>query len=154
VTPDELAQACADVMWKDDQASQQLGMTIDAVGAGAATMSMRVRDDMTNGHGTAHGGFIFALADSAFAFACNSHNERAVAQACDIVFAAPAHLGDVLVATATERHRFGRNGIYDIRVTRDSHDGAVVAEFRGRSRTVGGTWVDEADEPDEADGRG
>src|SRR6478752_5922389 len=110
MTPDELAVACAEVMWADDTASRHLGMRIESIGAGRATLSMRVRDDMTNGHGTAHGGFIFALADSAFAFACNSHNERAVAQACDIVFAAPAHLGDVLVATATERHRFGRNG--------------------------------------------
>ena len=102
---------------------------------------MTVRADMTNGHGNAHGGFIFSLADSAFAFACNSRNERAVAQACDIVFAAPARLGDRLVATATERHRFGRNGIYDIRVTKDVADGPVVAEFRGRSRVVSGIWV-------------
>lgn len=142
MTPDELAQACADVMWKDDEASRQLGMTLDTVTRGAATLSMPVRDDMTNGHGTVHGGFIFALADSAFAFACNSHNERAVAQACDIVFAAPAHRGDCLVAVATERHRFGRNGIYDIRVTKDSPDGAVIAEFRGRSRTIGGALVE------------
>ncbi len=90
---------------------------------------------MTNGHGTAHGGFIFALADSAFAFACNSYNERTVAQACDIVFAAPAHAGDELVADAAERHRFGRNGVYDVRV---SCDDRVIAEFRGRSRTIGG----------------
>jgi acyl-CoA thioesterase len=141
VTPDELAQACADVMWKDDKASRQLGMVLDAVRSGAATVSMAIRDDMTNGHGTAHGGFIFALADSAFAFACNSHNERAVAQACDIVFAAPAHLGERLVAVAEERHLFGRNGIYDIRVTRESAGGNVVAEFRGRSRTIGGSLV-------------
>lgn len=149
MTPDErdddLARRCADVMWKDDEASRQLGMTLDAVTSGSATLSMTIRDDMTNGHGTAHGGFIFALADSAFAFACNSHNERAVAQACDIVFAAPARLGDRLVASAGERHRFGRNGIYDIRVTRGSAEGDVVAEFRGRSRTIGGALVDTAD---------
>ncbi len=114
---DELARRCAEVMWADDRASRRLGMALDAIGSGRATVSMVVRDDMTNGHGMAHGGFIFALADSAFAFACNSHNERAVAQACDIVFAAPAREGDALVADATERHRFGRNGIYDIRVT-------------------------------------
>jgi acyl-CoA thioesterase len=94
---------------------------------------------MANGHSIAHGGFVFALADTAFAFACNSYNERAVAQACDIVFAAPTRVGDVLVATAVERHRFGRNGIYDIRVTRG---GDVIAEFRGRSRTIGGALVD------------
>ncbi|MFY9913065.1 MAG: hydroxyphenylacetyl-CoA thioesterase PaaI [Nocardioidaceae bacterium] len=150
MTPDELAQACADVMWKDDEASRQLGMTLDAVSLGAATLSMPVRNDMTNGHGTVHGGFIFALADSAFAFACNSHNERAVAQACDIVFAAPAHRGDHLVAVATERHRFGRNGIYDIRVTRDSADGAVIAEFRGRSRTIGGALVEATEDAGDA----
>ena len=95
MTPNELAQACAEKMWADDRASQQLGMTLDAVTAGAATLSMAIRDDMVNGHGNAHGGFIFSLADSAFAFACNSRNERAVAQACDIVFAAPARLGVV-----------------------------------------------------------
>ena len=138
MTPDEVAQACADVMWADDAASQRLGMRIDSVGSGRATLSMRVRDDMTNGHGMAHGGFIFALADSAFAFACNSHNVRAVAQACDIVFVLPAHDGDLLVATALERHLSGRTGIYDIRVTRGDD---VVAEFRGRSRTIGGEHV-------------
>ncbi len=145
MTPDELAQACAEKMWADDRASQQLGMTLDAVTAGAATLSMAIRDDMVNGHGNAHGGFIFSLADSAFAFACNSRNERAVAQACDIVFAAPARLGDRLVATATERHRFGRNGIYDIRVTKDAADGPVLAEFRGRSRLVPGVWVEDVE---------
>ena len=125
-------------------------MTIDVGQPPArATLSMRVRDDMTNGHGIAHGGFIFALADSAFAFACNTYNERTVAQACDIVFAAPAQLGDLLIATAVERHRFGRNGIYDIRVTRDSADGDVIAEFRGRSRTIGGS-----SRSNEADGQG
>jgi acyl-CoA thioesterase len=128
-------------MWRDDLASRGLGMTLASVAPGRARVSMRVRDDMTNGHGTAHGGFIFALADSAFAFACNSYNERTVAQACDIVFAAPAHAGDQLVADAVERHRFGRNGVYDIRV---SCDDLVIAEFRGRSRTIGGALVDDA----------
>jgi acyl-CoA thioesterase len=139
VTPAELARACADAMWADDRASQSLGMSLDEVGPGHATVSMPIRADMANGHSIAHGGFVFALADTAFAFACNSYNERAVAQACDIVFAAPTRVGDVLVATAVERHRFGRNGIYDIRVTRG---GDVIAEFRGRSRTIGGALVD------------
>ena len=138
MTPDELAQQCADVMWAGDAASQGLGIRIEAVGSGRCTLSMRLRADMTNGHGIAHGGFIFTLADSAFAFACNSHNVRTVAQACDIVFVAAAHEGDLLTAEATERHVYGRNGIYDIRVTRD---GDVVAEFRGRSRTIGGQHV-------------
>jgi acyl-CoA thioesterase len=125
-------------MWAEDTASQQLGMRIESVASGRCSMSMRIRADMTNGHRIAHGGFIFALADSAFAFACNSHNVRTVAQACDIVFITPALEGDLLVADAVERHRFGRNGIYDIRVTRGDD---VVAEFRGRSRTIGGPIV-------------
>ncbi|MBA2444254.1 MAG: hydroxyphenylacetyl-CoA thioesterase PaaI [Nocardioidaceae bacterium] len=125
-------------MWVDDVASRALGMEIEQVSSGCSTVSMSVRADMTNGHGTAHGGLIFALADSAFAFACNSHNERAVAQSCDIVFAAPASTGDRLVATAVERHRFGRNGIYDVRITCEDK---VIAEFRGRSRTLGGDLV-------------
>jgi phenylacetic acid degradation protein PaaD len=142
MTPDELARACADVMWADDAASQRLDMRLDSVGPGRATLSMRVRDDMTNGHGMAHGGFVFTLADSAFAFACNTYNVRTVAYACDIVFLAPAHQGDLLVATAVERHRSGRNGIYDIQVTRGVE---VVAEFRGRSRTIGGAHLPELD---------
>ncbi|MDX6319277.1 MAG: acyl-CoA thioesterase [Nocardioidaceae bacterium] len=136
-----LARRCADVMWRNDLASQGLGMVLTEVAAGRATLSMTVRDDMTNGHGTAHGGFIFTLADSAFAFACNSYNERTVAQACDIVFAAPARAGDTLVAEAVERHRFGRNGLYDIRVRCGDR---VVAEFRGRSRAIGGALIDDA----------
>jgi acyl-CoA thioesterase len=138
MTPEEVAVECAEAMWAGDTASQTLGMRIDFVSPGRATLSMRIRDDMTNGHKIAHGGFIFALADSAFAFACNSYDVRTVAQACDIVFVAPAQEGDLLVAEATERHRFGRNGIYDIRVTRGDE---VVAEFRGRSRTIGGPVV-------------
>lgn len=141
MNPDELAQACADVMWADDVASQRLGMRIESVASGHATVSMRVRDDMTNGHGMAHGGFIFALADSAFAFACNTYNVRTVAQACDITFVLPAQRDDLLVATAVERHRSGRSGIYDIRVLRGDE---VVAEFRGRSRTIGGAHLDPA----------
>jgi acyl-CoA thioesterase len=138
---ESLARRCADVMWRDDLASRGLGMVLSEVAPGRATLSMTVREDMTNGHGTAHGGFIFTLADSAFAFACNSYNERTVAQACDIVFAAPARAGDTLVAEAVERHRFGRNGLYDIRVRCGDR---VVAEFRGRSRAIGGALVDDA----------
>jgi len=140
VDPDELAQRCADVMWRDDVASHGLGMRLLFVGPGRAEVEMRIRPDMTNGHGVAHGGFVFALADSAFAFACNSYNVRTVAQACDIVFAAPVERDDVLVAVASERHSFGRNGIYDVTVLRDDE---VVAEFRGRSRTIGGALVDD-----------
>src|SRR5699024_7533000 len=109
--------ACADAMWADDAASKNLGMTIEDVSPGRARLTMTIREDMTNGHGIAHGGFICSLADSTFAFACNSDNVRTVAQSCDVAFVAPAHAGDLLTAEAVERHRYGRNGIYDIRVT-------------------------------------
>lgn len=135
-----LAERAAAAMWADDAASQALGMRLDAVAPGLATMTMTVRADMVNGHAICHGGFVFALADSAFAFACNSYNIGTVAQDCDIVFVAPARLGDVLTAEATERLRYGRNGIYDVTVRRD---GEVIAEFRGRSREIGGTLTND-----------
>lgn len=138
MTPDELAMACAEAMWAEDSASRALGMTIESVGPGTAVLSMTIREDMTNGHGIAHGGFVFTLADSTFAFACNSRNVATVAQACDIVFVAPTHAGDRLVATAAERHLSGRNGIYDITVRLGER---VVAEFRGRSFAIGGSLV-------------
>jgi phenylacetic acid degradation protein PaaD len=137
---DAVARRVAAVMWADDSASQALGMGIVDIGAGHATLTMTVRADMTNGHGICHGGFMFSLADSAFAFACNSHNHRAVAQACDIVFLAPVRVGDELVATAVERMRDGRNGICDVTVRRGD---VVVAEFRGQSRLVNGPLLDE-----------
>jgi phenylacetic acid degradation protein PaaD len=129
----ELAEQSAAAMWAQDAASQAMGMTLDSVRPGYARLTMQVRDDMVNGHRICHGGFVFALADSAFAFACNTYGQMAVAQDCDIVFVVPARLGDVLTAEASERHRFGRNGIYDVTVRRD---GEVVAEFRGRSREL------------------
>jgi len=127
-------------MFAADRASQSLGMRIVALGAGTARLEMPVRDDMLNGHEICHGGFITTLADSAFAFACNSHNRRTVAQGCDIAFLAPVHTGDVLSAEAVERWRKGRNGIYDITVRCGSR---VVAEFRGRSREIGGHIYEE-----------
>ena len=136
----EVARRCADLMWAEDEASRGLGMELAEVGPGRAVLTMRVRPDMTNGHGIAHGGFTFTLADSAFAFACNSHNRRTVAQGCDIAFLAPVHTGDVLSAEAVERWRRGRNGIYDITVRCGSR---VVAEFRGRSREIGGHIYEE-----------
>jgi acyl-CoA thioesterase len=142
LSPDDLARACADAMWKDDGASQGLGMEILDVKAGQATLAMTVKPHMVNGHGIAHGGFIFLLADSTFAFACNSHNERTVAAQCNISFIKPGKLGDNLVATAKEISRTGRSGIYDVRVT---VDGVAIAELRGHSRTVGGAWVPTAD---------
>ena len=146
LSPDDIARACAEAMWKEDGASQGLGMQIVDVKAGQATLSMTVRPDMVNGHQMAHGGFIFTLADSAFAFACNSHNQKSVAAQGDITFIKPGKLGDVLVATAREISRSGRSGIYDVRVTADSE---VIAEFRGHSRTIGGTWLP----PNETDGK-
>ena len=142
LSPDDLARACADVMWKEDDASQALGMKIIEIRPGQATLSMTVRPDMVNGHNIAHGGFIFTLADSAFAFACNSHNDRAVAAQGNITFIRPGKLGDKLVATAREVSRSGRSGIYDVRVTAGD---AVIAEFRGHSRTIPGTWLPAAD---------
>ncbi len=138
LSPEQLARACADAMWAGDDASQGLGMEIVDVGPGRATMTMTVQPHMVNGQRIAHGGFIFLLADSTFAFACNSRNERTVAAQCDISFIKPGKLGDRLVATAREISRSGRSGIYDIRVTAGS---VVIAEFRGHSRTIGGTWV-------------
>ncbi|HKE70991.1 MAG TPA: hydroxyphenylacetyl-CoA thioesterase PaaI [Nocardioidaceae bacterium] len=135
----QVAEAAAAAMWKDDQASQALGMRVVTVGPGRAVLSMTVRPDMTNGHGIGHGGFTFALADSAFAFACNSYDRRTVAARCDIAFLAPIREGDELVAEAVERHRAGRNGIYDVAVRRGDE---VVAEFRGTSREVGGSLTD------------
>lgn len=136
---DALARRCADALWDDDAASRVLGMTLDHVAAGEARMSLRVRPDMVNGHGLCHGGFIFALADSAMAFAANARGERAVAQHANITYIRPVREGETLVATAEERSRSGRSGIYDVRVT-GSSDGAVVAEFRGHTRLSGGRF--------------
>jgi acyl-CoA thioesterase len=138
---DELARAVAAAMWADDAASSGLGMRLVSVAAGRAVLEMPVRADMVNGHGIAHGGFVFTLADSAFAFACNSRNQRTVAQACDIVFVTPAKLGDILVAEAVERASYGRNGIYDVTVRRG--DNELIAEFRGRSRQINGSFLEE-----------
>ena len=138
LSPDDLARACADAMWEQDDASKGLGMTIVAIGPGHATLSMTVKPEMVNGQRIAHGGFIFTLADSTFAFACNTHNERAVAAQCHVTFIRPGKLGDVLVASAREISRTGRSGIYDVRVTTGE---TVIAEFRGHSRTIGGAWL-------------
>src|SRR3954469_6347812 len=142
LSPDDLARACADAMWKDDNASRGLGMEILDIKAGRATLAMTVKSNMVNGQGIAHGGFIFTLADSAFAFACNSHNERVVAAQGNITFIRAGKTGDRLVATAREISRSGRSGIYDVRVTADD---VVIAEFRGHSRTIAGTWLPSAD---------
>lgn len=141
MTPKERAEKAASAMWMGDQASQSLGMSLDHIDEGTATLSLTVSEHHTNGHGNCHGGIIFALADSAFAFACNSRNQATVAQHNSITYVAPARQGDQLTATATEVSLTGRSGIYDVRVTNDQ--GAVVAEFRGHSRTIRGTLFDE-----------
>ena len=140
MTPEDVATRSAEAMWAGDRASRGLGMEIVDVAPGRATMRMTVREDMVNGHAIGHGGFTFTLADSAFAFACNSYNRSTVAAACEIRFLAPTRLGDVLVADAVERHREGRDGVYDITVRVGE---AVVAEFVGRSKEIRGTLFEE-----------
>jgi acyl-CoA thioesterase len=143
VTPEETAQLTAqrsaEAMWADDRASRALGMRLDVVGPGTATVSMTLTEDMVNGHAIGHGGLTFTLADSAFAFACNSYNRSTVAAGAEIRFRRPTYLGDRLVATATERERTGRDGVYDVLVTVGDE---VVAIFTGRSKEIGGTLYD------------
>ena len=142
MTPDERARRSADAMWASDRASQALGMKITDVRPGIATLEMTVRDDMVNGQDIGHGGLTFTLADSAFAFACNSYNTVTVAAGATIEFLAPGRLGDELTATAQERSRSRRTGIYDIEVR--NQKGECVAMFRGRSHEVGGALVGNA----------
>jgi acyl-CoA thioesterase len=132
--PSDLARRGVDRMYADDRASRRLGITVEDVEPGHAVARMRVTEEMINGHALCHGGYVFLLADSAFAFACNTYGQVTVAASCDVVFVTAARLGDELVATATERVRYGRSGVYDVTVTRGA--GEVVAEFRGRSREL------------------
>ncbi|MEM7630683.1 MAG: hydroxyphenylacetyl-CoA thioesterase PaaI [Pseudomonadota bacterium] len=141
MTPQARAERSAAAMWAADRASQGLGMTLTRIAPGTATFTLRVRDDMLNGHNLCHGGFIFALADSAFAFACNSYNQNAVAQNNQITYVAPANAGELLAATATEIYRSDRSGIYDVTVSGDMN--RTVALFRGHSRTIAGTHFEE-----------
>ncbi len=141
LSPEEIARKSADAMWARDDASKWLGMSLDAVGPGTATLSFTVETHHTNGHDICHGGYIFTLADSAFAFACNSHNRLAVAQHNTITYVAPGRLGDRLKAEAREIALFGRSGLCDVRVT-DQH-GKLIAEFRGASRTLEGKHFEE-----------
>ena len=135
-----LAELAGKTMYERDAASQALGMTLDAIRPGYARMRMRVRGDMLNGHGTCHGGYIFMLADSAFAFACNSHNFNTVGAGCTIDYLAPGRAGDVLVAEAVEQALAGKTGVYDVVVM--DQDGRKVALFRGKSHRVAGHVVD------------
>ena len=132
--PQALAERSAAAMYENDLASRHLGIQLENIAPGRATARMLVRDTMINGHDICHGGYVFLLADTAFAFACNTYGPVTVAAACDVAFLGPAHLGDELIAQATERHRAGRSGIYDVtvRLPNDS----VIAEFRGQSRTL------------------
>ncbi len=136
LTGDELARACADHMWSTDYASKALGMKIEEIREGYARISMPVRDDMANGQGMCHGGMIFTLADSTFAFSCNGRNQNTVAQHCAITFLSPGRVGDTLVAISQERAKAGRSGIYDVTVSNTAGD--IIAEFRGNSREVKG----------------
>jgi acyl-CoA thioesterase len=136
MTPQQRAERATAAMWATDAASQKMGMRIDEVGPGRAVLSMEVQPHHLNGHRICHGGFIFTLADSAFAFACNSYNQLTVAQENQITFLSPGQAGERLTATALEQARSGRSGVYDVTVT--GSDGRKVALMRGLSRTVKG----------------
>jgi len=135
------AERAVEALWRGDEASQRLGMRIESCGPGRATVAMAVRADMVNGHRICHGGLVFTLADSAFAFACNSCGFNTVAAGASIEFLLPAREGDLLRAVATERWRAGRTGIYEIEVT--NQRGETVALFRGRSHQVAGRLIDD-----------
>ena len=134
--PQVLADSVAQAMWSRDNATQALGMVIVSVSPGKATLAMPVRSDMVNGHHICHGGLIFTLADSAFAYACNSYNQNTVASACSIDFLAPAKEGDVLEAECVERALTRRTGVYDTTVR--IRGGKTVALFRGKSARISG----------------
>ncbi|MFV1491055.1 hydroxyphenylacetyl-CoA thioesterase PaaI [Phaeobacter sp. JH18-32] len=141
MTPKERAEKSAAAMWAEDHASKWAGMEITHVDEGEATLELTIAQHHCNGHGICHGGVTFMLADSAFAFACNSRNQSTVAQHNVISFTAPGRLGDTLIATAREISLTGRSGIYDVTVT--NQDGQQIAEFRGFSRAIKGQLFDE-----------
>ncbi len=138
--PTELAAATAGAMWVRDRTAQALGMRIVTIDAGCATLAMTVRSDMLNGHHICHGGMIFTLADTAFAYACNSYNLNTVASAAQIDFLAPAREGETLEAEAVERAAAGRSGVYDVTVR--TSDGRLVALFRGKSARISGEVIE------------
>jgi acyl-CoA thioesterase len=135
--PQAVAEASAEAMWRNDAASQGLGMRLLRVAPGEAEIAMDIEPRMLNGHGSCHGGFLFALADSTFAFACNSFNRRTVAQACGITYLRPGKAGTTLTACARLSAQSGRSGVYEVRIT--DPDGEVVALFQGQSREIGGS---------------
>lgn len=140
MTEQELAEACARAMYARDLASQSLGIELVRVGPGSARMAMEITDAMVNGHRICHGGYIFLLADTAFAFACNTYNLVTVAQSAAVEFIAPVYRGDRLEAIATELTRFGRTGLYDITIEREQE---IIAIFHGRSRSLGQPVLEE-----------
>ena len=137
--PQALAQAVAHAMWSRDQAAQALGIRIESVAPGQAQLLMDIRQDMLNGHNICHGGMIFSLADTAFAYACNAYNQTTVASACSIDFLAPARAGQTLRAIALERALAGRTGVYDITV--ETSEGTPIALFRGKSHRISGEVI-------------
>lgn len=137
--PEQLAQSCAQAMYERDEASRNLGMNITHVAPGKATVTMPVTHIMIQGHGSCHGGYLFTLADSAFAFACNSYNKATVASGCSIDYMLGAREGDMLTANAVEQSRGNRTGVYDITIT--NQNGHVVALFRGKSYQVRGEVI-------------
>ena len=141
MTPETRATRSAAVMWANDVASQNLGMVIVHIAPGQATLSMTVTPQMLNGHKICHGGYIFTLADSAFAFACNSYTQLTVAQQNQVTYLTPGRAGERLTATALETSREGRSGVYDVTVT--GADGRKIALFRGLSRTIKGQHFEE-----------
>ena len=135
-TPQEVAERVRAGMFAEDRAAQALGMEVTAIGPGSATLTMTVREHMLNGHAICHGGLIATLADTAFAYGCNSYDELTVASGFSIDFVAPGRLGDVLTAHCTEVSRAGRTGVYDVTV--ENQRGERIAVFRGRSYTAKG----------------
>lgn len=144
MTPKDRATKSAAALWADDTASQMLGMTLKTIDEGRATLTLIVEMRHCNGHGNCHGGIIFALADTAFAFACNSRNQATVGQHANISYVVPVHVGDTLTATAHETSLTGRSGIYDVRVTNQNTQ--TVAEMRGLSRSIKGHLFNETDD--------
>jgi acyl-CoA thioesterase len=141
MTPQERAEKSAEAMWQGDTASRALGISLERVGPGSAVATMEVRSDHINGHGICHGGLIFTLADTAFAFACNSYNARVVAQTDQITFLSPGQPGEMLTAEAVEVSLNGRSGVYDVIVA--AADGRKIALFRGLCRQITGQHFDE-----------
>lgn len=138
--PEQLARDCGDALWTGDQACKALGITLVNIAPGTATMTMRVGADMVNGHDLCHGGLIFTLADSCFAYACNSENFNTVAAGARIEFLAPARLGDELTATARQVQQGRRSGVYDVTVVNQTQQ--PIALFRGNSHRIGGQLVE------------